>query len=214
MRLSGTRTIRAGCLGDGAAHRRVAQRAGDRRRSQRSRGSGGVHLHAGRRADPGHRSRSHPGAGPLSGLRGAVGRSGGSARRDRVPRAGGLARPRPAGRSDRVHRDGGSSDGQQRHRGGAHGILASPRGRGTRTGTRAAKTPGPRPGVAGPTVQRRTLGPRTGRGRGRRTRPRRRRRPGRAGSPGRRSGRQRSTSRSSCRVGSTSRARWHRPPGS
>ena len=37
---------------------------------------GGVHLHAGRRADPGHRSRSHPGAGPVPGLRGAVGRGG------------------------------------------------------------------------------------------------------------------------------------------
>ena len=115
MRLSRTGTVRADRLGDGAAHRRFAQRA--RRSTPRSapRGGGGVHLHAGRRADPGHRSRSDPGAGPLPGLRRAVGRRGGGARRHRVSRAGGLARPGPARRGDRVHRDGGGGDGYQRH---------------------------------------------------------------------------------------------------
>ena len=174
-------------VGNGAAHRRLAQRAGDRRRGQRPRGGGGVHLHARRRPDPGHRSRPDPGAGPVPGLRRAVGRGGGGARRHRVPRAGGLARPGPARRGDRLHRDGGCRDGHRRASGRADGGPARPGGGGAATGPRTRPAPGARPGM----VRTRPSTPGTGSP----TRWRRRAAcrsspppaPGRAGSPGRRS---------------------------
>ncbi len=53
-----------------------------------------------------------------------------------------LARPGPARRGDRVHRDGGGGDGHQRGRRRADGGLASPGRRGATTGTRTTTGPG------------------------------------------------------------------------
>ena len=68
---------------------------------------GRVDLHAGHRRDPGHRSRPHPGPGPLPGLRGAVGRGG-----DALGVIGCEAHvvsldPGRLGRGHRLHRPGG-----------------------------------------------------------------------------------------------------------
>ena len=131
-----------------------------------------------------------------------------------MPRAGGLARPRPTRRGDRLHRVGRGGDRHQAECRRADGGPAGPGRRGATTGTGTTSGPGcwswsgrtrhSTPGTGSPTRWRRRAAcpcsPTPA--------------PGRAASPGRRSRPHRSTSPSSCRVGSTSRAQWRRPPRS